>query len=674
MQEKQDNRQLQTNIDQLQQAIKGFALDTKQSNTTTDCLDTIKFDQTTFLGLKTAASHQPDFYSNAIEKLSEAADIEAGVQWTIDKTNNTLIRDARSATGLAQNSIYSQLATAFNSARAADRMIRMTDGVIRDDSKLNDSEKTRIQEIKDKLEKVTKNVKTNPEQSIDLKSLNGFLVGVLKQDERYSKDKDEKLLKQLNTTKDLAGLEDKKYNVCTIYNQLDSTGETRTVFEADAMIPPLADNYEGLKQDVIDANNKKSPFNGNMINAYWGALAAQETIPTQNLKTLPGLRNAYVKQVGEIKADKSIDVFGQTIHTGTVSSGLETKQENQIANANVRHMSAISKSLGNEQLIITSLNTPVLGVESQAWSQLEKGVKKDTNVQSALTPMNSFRRLVSPQVKSYDDSLKKLGNDLKAAHPEVGKYLAGDWFASESNAKKSLAKIEDPKVKQTLELAIKTKSAVNEGMLGSFMRWCKSFFVTVEDHGMSRSLRQTGGMTALTSLVNKGALGKDIKMPAMSVHCKSGKDRTGATSIDSTRRMIEANIGQNAQNLEKQINAGHVGKMAEIGGTPGSVGMKPHCGLNGQIYTKDLLDKVGLKTAKNNKIEESSKGNIVGEISQDIPKVQIKMSKAENSIDPEIAQAATAILQNLESPATEKQSTKVEKLEEKKGKSPSLSL
>jgi hypothetical protein len=130
----------------------------------------------------------------------------------------------------------------------------MQDGVIRDDSALSDDEKTRIQEIKDKLAQVTDAVKTKPIQSIDLKALNGFLVGVLKQDEKYKKDKD--LLKKLNTTKDLAGLEDKKYNICTIYNQLDSSGETRTVFEADAMIPPLADNYEGLKQDVINANNK----------------------------------------------------------------------------------------------------------------------------------------------------------------------------------------------------------------------------------------------------------------------------------------------------------------------------------------------------------------------------------------------------------------------------------
>ena len=559
--------------------------------------------QETFKQLKTKDSHTPDFYSNAIERLAEAADIEDGIQWTIDKDNNTLIRDGREGTGL-KVSAYSELATAFNAARAADRMIRIQDGKIRKDEKLTDDEIAKISQIKAKILEVKRAIQGNPQQQIDLKAVNEFLVSVLKQDDRYKSLGDEKLYKQLNATKDIAGLEDKKYNICTIFTQYDSEDKPRTVFESEAMVPPLDDKYEDAKDEILAAQKKDFV---DTFEAYWGVLEAQETIPTQNLKTLPGLRNAYVKSVGEI-TEEGINVFGSMMHTGTVASELETTTPNKIAEMNVRHMSEMGETLSDKGIVITTLNTPVMfgGIEKAAYDQLDAAVDKinNPNIKRGLTAMNDMKFVATSRLSAYRDALADLGSQLEKGeqHKAVAAYLQGKGSESAAREEINNPKL-DSKQKKILYEAINLKSSVEPTVIGSTWRFIKQILVLgillsflvkpfkmalniFSGSKMSSSQKRTAGMAALSAMVNSEGLGKNIKMPCLSVHCKSGKDRTGAIGIDFTRRLIEAMFGHNEKNLEKQINAGHVGKMAEFGGTPGCVGMKGHAGLSGEMYTR----------------------------------------------------------------------------------------
>lgn len=685
MQEQQEKSATQIildkNISDLQNAIQNFKLEPefKGNRTITACLAEIDATQETFKQLKTKESHTPDFYSKAIERLAEASDIEAGVQWKTDKGNNTLIRDAREATGFKSNSVYAQLATAFNAARAADRMIRIQDGKIRKDEELSEAEKAKIQQIKDKILEVKGAIQGNPQHQIDLKAVNEFLVSVLKQDERYKTLDDEKLYKQLNATKDIAGLEDKKYNICTIFKQ----GEKHTVFESEAMIPPLDSDYESIKGDVLAANKKKDPFNADMVEAYWSTLGAQETIPTQNLKTLPGLRNAYVKSCGEITQDKGIVVFGRMMHTGTVASELKTTTPNQIADANVKHMAEMAKvssKAGNTGIVITTLNTPVGlgslgGIEQKAYDQLDAAVDAigDPKIKRALTAMNDMKFTASSKIGAYRDVLDELGRNLeKTKKPEykaVGEYLQGKGSESAAREEINNPKL-DSKQKKILEEAINLKSSVEPTVIGSTWRFVKqipilglvlSFIArplkflwnVLRGPKMSSSQKRTAGIAALSAMVNKGALGEDIKMPVVSVHCKSGKDRTGAIGIDWSRRLFEAMFGHNQKNLENQVKAGHVGKMAEFGGTPGCIGMKGHAGLSGEMYTKELLDKIGLKTAGNNKISERKLSflqklglsKVPDEIVPGVSKVPEPVSEQKK---PKVNQITPEILQNSE--------------------------
>jgi hypothetical protein len=634
---------LKRNIENLEEAIQKFELapEFKVTKTAEECLDAIDGSQQTFSALKTKDSHTPDFYSNAIERLAEAADIEAGIQWTINKDNNTLIRDGREGTGL-KVSAYSELATAFNAARAADRMIRIQGGKIRTDEELTADEIAKITQIKEKILEVKNAIVVNPQQKIDLKAVNEFLVDVLKEDPRYKSLGDEKLYKQLNATKDIAGLEDKKYNICTIFTQYDSEGKPRTVFESEAMIPPLDDKYEEAKAEILAAQKKDFVAT---FEAYWGVLEAQETIPTQNLKTLPGLRNAYIKSVGEITGEGA-KVFGSMMHTGTVASELETKTPNKIAEMNVRHMSEMGGALSDKGIVITTLNTPVMfgGIEKAAYDQLDAAVDKinNPNIKRGLTAMNDMKFVATSRLSAYRDALADLGSQLekKGEHKAVAAYLQGK--GSESAARGEIKDLSDPKQKKILEEAINLKSSVEPTVIGSTWRLIKqipvlgillSFLVKpfkmalnlFSGSKMSSSQKRTAGMAALSAMVNSEGLGKDIKMPCLSVHCKSGKDRTGAIGIDFTRRLIEAMFGHNKENLEKQINAGHVGKMAEFGGTPGCVGMKGHAGLSGEMYTEELLDKVGLKTAGNNKISQSktTSKEIVPGVSKTISVIEV---------------------------------------------------
>ena len=58
----------------------------------------------------------------------------------------------------------------------------------------------KISQIKAKILEVKKVIEKNPQQKIDLKAVNEFLVDVLKEDPRYKSLGDEKLYKQLNAT------------------------------------------------------------------------------------------------------------------------------------------------------------------------------------------------------------------------------------------------------------------------------------------------------------------------------------------------------------------------------------------------------------------------------------------------------------------------------------------
>ena len=622
------------NIAALERAIKQFDL-----NEETISNEGIELDLTkpTFIGLKSMGPegkvvYQPDFYSDAIQKLAQASDREAGIIWKIDEENNTIIRDARKAEGLEQNSIYGQLATAFNSCRAADRMIRIDDrGVIRADP-LQSDEAKRVGEIQKLVKDIADGVAKGEVESIDLNALNRKLVSILGEDVRYKGQSDKALLKKMNVTKDLACLEDKKYNICTIYNQQDNNGEKRVVFEGEAIIPPISDEKlqdEEFKKNVIAA--QKNSFNSNMVAAYFPALTAQETIPTQCLGTLPGVRNGYVKVIGEVKTENKR--WSKSIHTGTVSSGLEIDNDkNYVARDNVAHI-ANNTPFQEQGVIFTSLNTPIrtpilhaipvmgwiiksvadrfatVKKENNAYYQLDSAVKSykgEVKVKRALTPLNKMRVFGGQKIAPYDEALKELGGSIVREYQAVGKYLQG--IGSEKEAYASLKDINNPIVKAALNEAIRTKSAVNESFIGGIFRT-----VQPDDKGMSRSLRQTAGMIALSSLVNSGVLGESIKMPVIAYHCKSGKDRTGASSTAVNNITMKVILGITAdseiakENLQKQLNAGHTAKLAEIGGgTPGAIGIRPNPGIESADIYKTLLEKICLRTSKNNKIDKVS--------------------------------------------------------------------
>lgn len=617
----------------LEKAIEQFDLNAETSSNKGIELDLTK---PTFIGLKSMGEggkvvYQPDFYSDAIQKLAQASDMEAGIIWKIDEENNTIIRDAREAKGLEQNSIYGQLATAFNSCRAADRMIRIGEEGIRADH-LQGYEPKRVEAIRTLVKTIADGVANGNVESIDLNALNRELVSILRGDVRYKGQSDKALLKKMNVTKDLACLEDRKYNICTIYNQQDNNGEKRVVFEGEAIIPPISDEKlkdSGFKQKVIDA--QKNPFNGNMVTAYFPALTAQETIPTQCLGTLPGVRNGYVKVIGEVKTENKR--WSKSIHTGTVSSVLKIDgDENYVARDNVAHI-ANNTPFQEQGVIFTTLNTPIrtpllyaipvigwiikivadrfatVKKENNAYYQLDAAVKShkgQVKVKRALTPLNKMRVFGGQKIAPYDEALKELGSSIVAEHQAVGRYLQG--IGSEKEAYASLKDINNPIVKAALNEAIRTKSAVNESFIGGIFRT-----VQPDDKGMSRSLRQTAGMIALTSLVNSGVLGESIKMPVIAYHCKSGKDRTGAVSIEANRRSMNVILGITAdseiarENLKKQLNAGHTAKLAEIGGgTPGAIGIRPNPGIESADIYKNLLEKICLRTSKNNKIDKVS--------------------------------------------------------------------
>jgi hypothetical protein len=644
-------KRMDNNISNLDSAIKTFAAEKLKSQNENvqdpkSLLDKINFKTATFDTLKVEDHHIPDFYSSALQTLAEATDLQVGVEWEIYKENNTIIRDARNAKDLKQDSEYSKLSRLFNAARAADRMIRLgDDSEIRSDDDIDKLGKQQIQLIQSKLKEIVEDFQKNDNILMDDKAFNGFLIEVLKQHGKFNLD-NKILLKQLNTTKDLAGLEDKKYNICTIFNQQDQYGKDRIAFISEAIVPPLPDDYNANNQKL----RQKDRFNAEMVQAYWSTLSAQETIPTQNLKTLPGLRNAYVQTVGEIHNNSELTIFGKTIHTGTISSAIKGQDgTNYIANMNVAHLNKMNKAVHgpNATLTITSLNSAdsFFGNkdDKRAVKQLTKAVKKNIDVKRAVTPMNAFRNIFDSKLKVYNDELTSLGQALKSASKEitnqeqkkayqkVANYLKGSWRKSDTDAIKAVDQLEDDKVKKILKLAIQTKKSMKKSLAAYLIKALNYILIgyplaaifrlpSVLLSSDNQSQERTSNMLLLTNLVNddkNGIDGLKHRMRNISPHCKSGKDRNGGMLIDWAKKTLEFHFGKhenNVDNLKNQISAGHMQRMAGWlgGGTPGGDGLKTHSGLSGKEYSKHIKN-IELKSAKKNKIKSCTKyaGEIV---------------------------------------------------------------
>ncbi len=666
---------MQKNVQDLDQAIKNFATAEKPEEVSENLnfqsmsnkiVQKIDFKLPTFRQLKDAEGHYPDFYSSALQILAQAADLEVGVQWTIDQENNTLIRDTRNASHPLQDSKYSQQSRLLNAARAADRMIRMDSGggkimsdtdidnmnfvvpknsgnykmkLLDNDSaqEIRNKKHSKIQAIKDELEKILKNLSAMSEEEF-----NGFLIGILKEDsfvvnrmqqdlEHDSLGDNKTLLKQLNITKDLAGLEDKKYNICTIFNQTDDEDNTKIAFISEAMIPPLEDDYniEALKDTVLIANSNKELFNGYMATAYWGALAAQETIPTQNLKTLPGLRNAYVQRIGEISRNPEIGgeavlkILGKTIHSGTPSSGLKGQDKsNLIANMNVKHLSAMNKALSRKdaKLTITSLNTPYFKPDDRrAINQLTAGVKGVEDVERAVTSMNGSRAFVDSKLKPYDNTLKELGKALKekalqeihatvnskqiTAYQKVGQYLTSGWLTSDKNAMAAVEALEVGDLKKTLKLAIETKKSIKKSLYTYFTKALGLDFGGSNNPFFNNVLKKIAFMAVPIAFL--------LRLPALLSSSNASQERTvnmmSLTALINDQKILDLpNVsGENIQGSDNNYRMPDIASSCKSG--------KDRTGGLLIVFVKRLLGfNFGDKNQKGNIDAQIKSGHIQG--------------------------------------------------------------
>ncbi|NRB11382.1 MAG: hypothetical protein HRU35_07240, partial [Rickettsiaceae bacterium] len=266
---------------------------------------------------------------NSIQLLNEMQDNKIGVVWhKPDKphANGTkdLIRDARNVTKdikeLQKDSGEKYGMQILNSIRGA---IDLLDDP---NSKIDEENKAVAKKYFMKLanEVIDKALYEPDSLKKDIKGYNSKIVFALN-DAGVGKSEKE-TTKMLQFAREAAGLKDEHYNISTLISQKDSWGQERTVIQSDVMLPSLTAKQQQEYKAIANVSSKRNlnnkdllatlpkwfqklkPHERSLMHAHAQNIAdGKRVISSQFLTKLPGLRNAYEKNLSVVKDQREED-------------------------------------------------------------------------------------------------------------------------------------------------------------------------------------------------------------------------------------------------------------------------------------------------------------------------------------------------------------------------------
>ena len=593
--------------------------------------------------------------TQAIELLEEARDLKQGIKWIRVPHKEgqipDLIRDARNATETEapKNSPESYAIQKLNILRAALKIAEL-EGMKLD----GDKTKRKIGELRDNATAALEAPYPKTQQT-DVKKFNTDIISFL------TSIGVKEPAKKMGLIKDFMNFEDTHYNISTV-----STVGGKTVVESETMLTGLTVEQKISLRDLISAKDGKSQtFEQKIITEFYPEITdGLHTIPTQLRKSLPGLKNAYLKTT-YIQEGESLEAIASVHHTGAIS--FHGKGDKQLfTDQNARQLQSllpagatINQNVLNSPANPTGIDADIHRLTGEAMSQI--GGYRST------TPFNFWRKFSRNDNTGHEATLSGLadllakngivkaflpelkdsnGNTIhpKQLFPEIALYLKTGSNSDLETAKKALEKYKGyyerngqaQEFSKVLEHAIEARRIMSNR---SVIFDSNNDNLTISAHMASINHATHGKDGIISKGINSLEISEDAKMvltnevtrlvPYAVINCASGKDRTGLAMIMATHFAVCEKLGKNPMDPTKSadifkqiVKSGHTQEMASMNaGSRGCHGIKKDTLGAFPAWMQEQITGLQQDTASFNKFKHNPKKV---KVDDDIAKEQVK--------------------------------------------------
>ncbi|MDD9139896.1 MAG: tyrosine-protein phosphatase [Candidatus Cardinium sp.] len=476
----------------------------------------------------TKAAEQLDF-AKEIQKLREAADQKRGITWKL--TGDSLLRDALAVSCHSFYAAEDYVVIIMNSYRAGAKIALL----------YGEDEGIFKEKAASFMHTYTANAfYTSCDENFwtdQTKILNKEII-LLLQERIFPYESLEGINKKLRRAENYVGLDDTHYNVTTQFK----IGNKIFGLEDKKWLKLTPDQQEEFK-------NRQSKnwyrcldfFEKKLVDAYVPKfLEGRHLIPTQ-IRSIPGCRNAYQKNVLAYDAKGNATVLGSYYHSATLASLIEdAAASDQIAQHNWAQVNAADRNT-----IVMVLNNDVelkfgsYNLSEKKIIEQTRYIVNDTN-RLMYIPVNTPGMFTTPIFKHQ---VKELIKDSKAKDTS----LAHNTFLEKV---KSLEQIAD-----SSDSTNRVKHLINPS----------NHYAAIG-----------ANYIACRAILNQG---KKQAYPSVLFNCKSGKDRTGYISYLADAAIIHSiypTVGQEEIIRQAVAMGAHQQFLSSVnGGMPGRFGMKP---------------------------------------------------------------------------------------------------
>ena len=576
----------------------------------------------------------------ALSKLDQLKDQQLGIKWheSMDLGTGTkvLVRDGRDVDP------NSPLVTSEAGEKYAMQILNETRGAMLlldqkypEESPEKEKAKEKLMHLANKLVKDEASIKN---ANNDIKKYNTVIVNILEE------AKIDEPAKALLFAKEFGNFDDEHKHIATL-SSVSKDGTRHTVIEADIMLsgltPEQKKQYQAIaalqdvnEKAVVDGKevawfNKLPEYKRKLIKDVSAEVAVgKKVLPTQLLKDIAGLRNAYQKITAVKMGAETPRILSQTFHCGAPASGHEDgKAAQDIANENIRQLQSFMPDGEKINLHILNTKIPLASKnfgENVIFSQMKSAKETlGSNISFTAAPVNVLRFLGALGGKSYKSFLSTIGNiakcnDVKTQFPAVAAYLdnkkanAFIEFFTGRNEKLKKAALEalgndDSPLSKDLRTAMEAKKLMEISSRGELRSPNNiGLDVTQKMNTLENSIKFGGAL---------GAAG--VTCPTRVDFCKSGKDRTGYVETRNTHEAICNFLGidvaspEAKQFLKMQVASGHTQEMAGVqGGTLGCHGIKAVIAKVDQAAIGGSLDQASSEFNNSIKILKGKKAKL----------------------------------------------------------------
>ncbi|WP_157858685.1 hypothetical protein [Neorickettsia sennetsu] len=531
-------------------------------------------------------------YEEALLILKEAADADRGIVWIKDENKGRITRFDLSS---AQNEEPKPLFSSHDYLLQVMNMFRGADEIVAAIVDAPEKERLRSQLTRRALIVLISGFPRHNEKACKgfLKNFNSEVCTILKERVLPSLSLEEisRLLRKAESYAPLG--ERQHYSVETITKIGDSL-----VSQSDTLITGTTEHQKQLLENYSTQSwyQLLHPVEQALFRRHVDALTDGKHIPSAYLREIPGLRNCYRKVLAKLTLDDSGNITNKTVlasytHSAAVAGTQGNRTERlQLANENYQQLCNANPGKNVNVLTLCS-RVPCQGLIDRFFprassSALDTYVVDTTRSavgreNTHIIPVNALRFISRNTIRSTCDKaiaayVEKSGISTNPEQQALLKYLTQNTSRWNTRGyRQACANLLNLQTQEERALAkemveLRRLEIKQSGLLGRLTSLFEVLASKLRGTPRNRNARLAAKVTALWEQV----CDNDV----LCVSCKSGKDRTGYTSMVADAIACAAYIPKSQpEAIQKALTgSGHVQFLAShSGGKTGCFGLKP---------------------------------------------------------------------------------------------------